>query len=48
MLKKCIQKYGTVITAFAFVIATYSANTACNYIFHQPKLPESVKSLRKF
>ncbi|WP_371287465.1 cyclic lactone autoinducer peptide [Dorea sp.] len=25
-----------------------SANSACCYIYHQPKMPETIKKMRKF
>lgn len=28
--------------------AEISANSRCAYIFHQPKMPKTVKKLRKF
>ena len=40
-LKKLIEKV-------AIKMAAKDANTACPYILYQPKLPESVKKLRKF
>ncbi|MFI3177367.1 MAG: cyclic lactone autoinducer peptide [Eubacteriales bacterium] len=47
-MKKFISKYGSCITAFALIISTYSANVTCGLFFNQPKLPDSVKKLRKF
>lgn len=29
-------------------VAVSNANSACGYIFYQPKMPKSVKELRKF
>ena len=32
----------------SFVFAAFNANSACAFIYHQPKLPDKVKKLRKF
>lgn len=40
-LKKLLEKA-------AIKVATTDANQACPYYIYQPKLPESVKKLRKF
>ena len=37
-----------VIKKAAYRMAEISANQVCTYFFYQPKLPESVKKLRKF
>ncbi|MBO7565399.1 MAG: cyclic lactone autoinducer peptide [Clostridiales bacterium] len=34
--------------ALAVRVAEHYVNVSCPLIFHQPKLPESVKGLRKF
>lgn len=47
-MKKFLSKYGHIVCAFALVMTTYAANRSCVYIFHQPKLPDSAKRLRKF
>ncbi len=48
-MKKVIKKHlSTVIETIAFKIATEDANSACPCISYQPKLPKSVKKLRKF
>lgn len=47
-LVKLTSKFGGLFAAFALVIASFSANTACMWISHQPELPEDVKNLRKF
>lgn len=36
------------ISFLAFVLAVYSANTACTYLAYQEKLPNEIKKLRKF
>lgn len=47
-MKKLFLKYGGFLAAFAMVVATINANTACVFIMHQDKMPESAKRLRKF
>ncbi|MDE7104638.1 MAG: cyclic lactone autoinducer peptide [Ruminococcus sp.] len=36
------------MAAFAMVITTMTANSACIFLTHQPKMPETAKKLRKF
>lgn len=36
------------LASFALIFSIMAANTKCMCIFHQPKKPESIKSLRKF
>lgn len=43
-----LNKWGSVLTAFAVVVTTWSANTACTFVTHQPELPNGAKKLRKF
>lgn len=40
--------FGSVITSFAFIVATLNINTTCAWIAHQPKIPDVAKKLRKF
>lgn len=47
-LKKFMLKYSGMLAAFALVITTVVANSACVWITHQEQLPESAKALRKF
>ena len=42
------QKGVGIITAIALVVTTFSANSTCMYMMHQPELPKSAKKLRKF
>lgn len=44
---KCGQKNLAALSAFALCFATVAANVRCGYHYHQPKLPESAKQLRK-
>lgn len=43
-----INILGKFIASFALIVTTFSVNTACVFIAHQPKLPESAKELQKF
>lgn len=45
--EKLTRSMGKCIAVIALKAATINANTTCAYIAHQPKLPESVKKLRK-
>ncbi|WP_295219353.1 cyclic lactone autoinducer peptide [Ruminococcus sp.] len=47
-VNRFMMMFGGVFAAFALMIATISANSACMWITHQPKLPDDVKKLRKF
>lgn len=47
-MKKFMQKYGGMIAAFALVITTVTANSACIWITHQEPLPQGAERLRKF
>lgn len=48
MKKNTKKSFTTVIEKIAFKIAAEDANSACPCISYQPKLPKSVKKLRKF
>lgn len=48
MFNKLFSKYGHVITSFAFLVVSYSANRFCFSILHDPKMPENAKKFRKF
>ncbi|MFI3214980.1 MAG: cyclic lactone autoinducer peptide [Eubacteriales bacterium] len=47
-MKKFLMKYGHILSAFTLIITTHVANRNCLLIFHQPKLPDTAKNLRKF
>jgi cyclic lactone autoinducer peptide len=47
-MKKIVSKFGGLIANAALVVTTLSVNTACFIWWHQPKLPEGAKKLRKF
>ncbi len=38
----------TLLAGIAYVVATMGVNVTCTYFVHQPEVPETVKSLRKF
>lgn len=44
-MKDIVDKF---IATVAYEASRKSANQACWYFFNQPKLPETVKKLRKF
>jgi cyclic lactone autoinducer peptide len=43
-----INILGKCIASFALIVTTLSVNTACVYIAHQSKIPDSAKELQKF
>lgn len=45
---KKMYKLGNIVTSLALMVTALNVNTACVYIAHQPKLPDSAKKLRKF
>lgn len=47
-MNKFILKYSQHIVAFAVMVSTYAENRTCFVLFKQPKVPDSVKKLRKF
>ena len=47
-MKKFGLKWMEKLAAFALVIATIGANSACISIFHQDEFPETAKKLRRF
>ena len=36
------------IANLSMIVTLLNVNTTCNFLLHQPKLPEKSKSLRKF
>ena len=42
------NKLGKVMAKLALKTTQTNANSACVFITHQPKLPETAKKLRKF
>lgn len=45
--KNFLGLFGSSLAAFALVIGTFSANSACALYFHQPKVPIELKKLKK-
>ncbi len=45
---KIVHVLSGMTATFAFMVAAFTANSACVFVAHQPELPESVKKLRKF
>jgi cyclic lactone autoinducer peptide len=43
-----LKVFDAAIAKLAYMSAKQSANSACHFFYHQPKLPEKVKELRKF
>ena len=48
LMKKENKTIKNLVEKLAVKIAVAEANTVCSYITYQPKLPQSVKKLRKF
>ena len=48
MKKFFISHMLKMVSVLALAVAISSANTCCQFIIHQPELPEKVKSLRQF
>lgn len=48
MRKNKETKVENLVAKAAKSVASKGANSACYYFFHQPKMPEKVKELRKF
>lgn len=42
------KKLANALANTARSVGKLSVNSACAYIFHQPKMPEGMKKLRKF
>lgn len=48
-MKKNLKKQSLkVIKGAALKVATYEANTMCNFMYGQPKQPKNLSKLRKF
>lgn len=46
-LKNFWGLFGSSLAAFALVVGTLSANSACALYFHQPKVPVELNRLKK-
>jgi cyclic lactone autoinducer peptide len=47
-MNKITKICGNSLVGIAKKVTTVSANTACPFLLYQPKMPDSVKKLRKF
>lgn len=47
-MKKLQTKLTQILASLSLVMASKTANSACVWFTYQPKLPDSVKKLRKF
>ncbi len=47
-MKNLMFKLGNLTTLFAMAVVVDVASRTCLVMYHQPKLPESAKKLRKF
>ncbi len=47
-MKRIIYKYSHILSAFALFMTTMAVNRNCVAVMHEPELPKSAKSLRKF
>lgn len=50
MKKKIAQfvtKFGGTMAAFAVMVASLTANSACFWLTHQPEEPDEIKQLKK-
>lgn len=36
------------VASLALMLTVFSANSACVFLFHQPKMPQEAQSLKKF
>jgi len=47
-MKKRFVKVNGLVARVALLVTKANVNSTCPFAFHQPKLPESAKKLRKF
>lgn len=47
-MKKISDVAISCMASFALRVAKNNANSCCMYVMHQPKLPETVKKLKKY
>lgn len=48
MRNKITNMLNKAVCLSALLFAFMGANTSCVFVFHQPKMPEKVKKLRRF
>lgn len=46
-MKNFMRKWSTVIASLAMVITTCTVNSTCQFLMHQPELPEGADRLRR-
>lgn len=49
-MRKFSKKFmaANMLASLALCMSVVAANSRCIFVFHQPKLPNSIKKLRKF
>lgn len=48
MKNKILSKISYITACLALVATVLTVNATCDFLIHQPKLPENAKKLRKF
>ena len=48
MKKFNFKKFANVLAGMAMMFSIVAVNTRCVFIFHQPKMPEAMKKLKKY
>lgn len=46
-MKKFICRYGHIFAAFALMFTAYGSSRCCDWLLHQPEMPESAKKYRR-
>ena len=46
-MKKLMYKFSGLVAGLVLTITALNVNSACNFIVHQPKLPEGAEQLSK-
>lgn len=46
-IKELIIKYGSTLTAFAFMVNAMMINGTCRYFFHEPEVPKELMSYKR-
>ena len=46
-IKKCKISVSKVLAKVSLKVGKMSANSACAYIYHQPKMPDGLRELKK-
>ena len=47
-MKRMFYSLAHLVSVFALAVAMINANTRCLFTYHQPKIPDAAKALRKF